>query len=280
MLPRADLNTQWTRATHPTPPTVCRTTSLPVADISRTRIATVHCVRSVIITGVSRGLGAAFFDEFHAAGDRILALGRRFSDAQHQAERREPQRVRLRQADFAYPNTLPAAAELASFLHDATTIVLIHNAAVLGPVGAVGTFSADEIQVAVAVDLTAPMLLTNAVMAAAPRQREIAVLFISSGAARRPVEGWAVYGATKLAGESFFEALAAQHAGDPRVRVMNVNPGTIDTDMQGRIREHAQRDVYFPDRERFVGLHERGELAAPAATAQRILAKHLGIASV
>ena len=60
---------------------------------------------------------------------------------------------------------------------------------------------------------------------------------------------------------------------------MNVNPGTIDTDMQGRIRGHAQRDVYFPDRARFVGLHERGELAAPAATAQRILAKHLGIAS-
>jgi NAD(P)-dependent dehydrogenase (short-subunit alcohol dehydrogenase family) len=29
-------------------------------------------VRSVIITGVSRGLGAALFAEFHAAGDRIL----------------------------------------------------------------------------------------------------------------------------------------------------------------------------------------------------------------
>ncbi|MDT5028995.1 MAG: hypothetical protein QOE61_5421 [Micromonosporaceae bacterium] len=92
-------------------------------------------------------------------------------------------------------------------------------------------------------------------------------MFISSGVARRPVAGWAVYGATKLAGESFFEALAAQHAGDPRFRVVNVNPGTLDTDMQGRIREHARREVYFPDRERFLGLYERGELAAPTATA-------------
>jgi benzil reductase ((S)-benzoin forming) len=236
-------------------------------------------VRSVIITGVSRGLGAAFFDEFHAAGDRILALGRRFTDLQHAAERREPQRVRLRQVDFAYPNTLPAAAELASFLHGAADIVLVHNAAVLDPVGAVGTLSADEIQAAVAVNLTAPMLLTDAVMAAARGHREITVLFISSGAARRPVAGWAVYGATKLAGESFFEALAAQHAGDPRFRVVNVNPGTLDTDMQGRIREHARREVYFPDRARFVGLHERGELAAPTATAQRIMAEHLGVTS-
>src|SRR4051812_26119203 len=82
---------------------------------TRTRIATVHCVRSVIITGISRGLGAALFDEFRGAGDRILALGRRFTDAQHAAERQDPQRVRLRQVDLAYPTTLPPAAELSSF---------------------------------------------------------------------------------------------------------------------------------------------------------------------
>lgn len=246
---------------------------------ARTGIATVHRVRSVIITGVSRGLGAAFFDEFHEAGDRILALGRRFSDAQHAAERHEPQRVRLRQVDLTYPSTLPSAAEVSSFVHDANDVVLVHNAGVIDPVGAIGTLSPDEIQAAVTVNLTAPLLLTNAVMAAARGQRELTVLFISSGAARRPVAGWAVYGATKLGGESFFEALAAQHAGDPRIRVINVHPGTVNTDMQARIREFAERDVYFPDRERFVGLHERGELAEPAATARRIMAEHLGITS-
>jgi NAD(P)-dependent dehydrogenase (short-subunit alcohol dehydrogenase family) len=190
--------------------------------------------------------------------------------------------------DFSYVNTLPAAPELSSFVHGAGNVegpggngelVLVHNAAMIGPVGAIGTLAADELQSAVAVNLTAPMLLTNAVMAAAGTQREITVLFISSGAARHNVAGWAAYSATKLAGESFFEALAAQHAGNPRIRVVNVNPGTMDTDMQGRIREHAQRDVYFPDRDRFVGLHERGELTAPAAVARRILVEHLGIAS-
>jgi NAD(P)-dependent dehydrogenase (short-subunit alcohol dehydrogenase family) len=244
-------------------------------------------VRSVIITGISRGLGSAFFDEFRVAGDRILALGRRFTDAQHAAERLEPQRVRLRQVDFSYLNTLPAAPELSSFIHGGghgaeggnDELVLVHNAAVIGPVGAIGTLAADELQSAVAVNLTAPMLLTNAVMAAAGTQREITVLFISSGAARHNVAGWAAYSATKLAGESFFEALAAQHAENPRIRVVNVNPGIMDTDMQGRIREHAQRDVYFPDRDRFVGLHERGELTPPAAVARRILVEHLGIAS-
>jgi benzil reductase ((S)-benzoin forming) len=236
-------------------------------------------VRSVIITGVSRGLGAALFDEFRAAGDRILALGRRFTDTQHAAERSDPQRVRLRQADLAYPNTLPTAAELSSFVHGATDVVLVHNAAVVDPVGAIGTLSADEIQLAVTVNLTGPMVLTNAALGATGGRRELTVLFVSSGAAHRPIGGWAVYGATKLAGESFFNALSAQYAGDPRIRVVNVQPGTMDTDMQGRVREHAQRDVYFPEGDRFVGLHERGELTAPSTVARRVLAEHLGIAS-
>jgi benzil reductase ((S)-benzoin forming) len=254
---------------------VCGTTSAPGATIPEVRIASVHWVRSVIITGVSRGLGSAFFDEFLAAGDRILALGRRFTEAQHAAERRQPQRVRLRPVDFAYPATLPAAAELASFLHDATDVVIVHNAAVLDPVGAIGTLTADEVHAAVAVNLTAPMVLTNAVMAATRGQREIAVLFISSGAARRQAAGMAVYSATKLAGESFFEALAAQHTADPRIRVVNVNPGKLNTDMQVRIREHAQGDVYFPDRDRYVHAYQRGELAEPVAAAKRIIAEHL-----
>lgn len=233
----------------------------------------------MIITGVSRGLGSALFDEFNAAGDRILALGRRFTDAQHAAERGDQQRIRLRQVDLAYPAALPTAAELSSFIHNTSNIVLVHNAAVLDPVGAIGALSADEIQLAVAVNLTGPMVLTNAVLSATGGRRELTVLFISSGAAHRPIGGWAVYSATKLAGESFFDALSAQYAGDSRIRVVNVEPGTMDTDMQGRIREHAQRDVYFPEAERFVGLHQRGELAAPSVVARRILTEHLGIPS-
>lgn len=234
-------------------------------------------VRSVIITGVSRGLGAALFDEFHAQGDRILALGRRFTEAQHAAERAEPQRVRLRPVELAHPGSLPTAAELASFVHDAAEVVVVHNAAVLAPVGAIGTLTPEEIQLAVAVNLTAPILLTNAVVGSGVLRpgRGLTVLFVSSGAARRAIGGWSIYGATKRGGESFFEALAAQHADDSRVRVANVDPGVLDTDMQAQLREYAGREVYFPERDRFVGLHQRGELAPPAQIARQIIATHV-----
>jgi NAD(P)-dependent dehydrogenase (short-subunit alcohol dehydrogenase family) len=239
-------------------------------------------VRSVIITGVSSGLGAALFDEFLASGDRLLALGRRFSDAQHAAERAEPQRVRLRQVDLAFPASLPAAAEIASFVHDATEVVVVHNAGVIEPVGAIGALPADEIERAVAVNLTAPMLLTNAVLGsgllragdAAPRT--ITVLYVSSGAAHRQIGGWSVYAATKRAGEAFVEALAAQHAGDSRIRAAVVQPGVVDTPMQQRLREYAAQDVYFPERDRFVALHQQGELVPPVDAARRVIADYLG----
>ena len=233
----------------------------------------------MIITGVSRGLGSAFFDEFLAAGDRILALGRRFTEAQHAAERRESQRVRLRPVDFAYPATLPTAAELASFLHDATDVVIVHNAAVLDPVGAIGTLTADEVHARCGGQ---PHRSHGAHQRGDGRDPRATgdhgpVHLVRSGS---PAGGrLAVYSATKLAGESFFESLAAQHAGDPRIRVVNVNPGKLNTDMQVRIREHAQGDVYFPDRDRYLNAYQRGELAEPAAAAKRIIAEHLRITS-
>ena len=225
------------------------------------------------------------FDEFHAAGDRVLALGRRFTDAQHAAERAEPQRVRLRQVDLGYPASIPAAAEIASFMHDATEVVLLHNAGVVEPVGAIGALSPDEIERAVAVNLTAPMLLTNAVLGSGILRpaagdggppRTLTVLFVSSGAAHRTIGGWSVYAATKRAGEAFIEALAAQHAGDGRVRAAVVQPGVVDTAMQERLREYAATDVYFPERDRFVALHREGELVPPADAARRVIADYLG----
>jgi hypothetical protein len=49
-----------------------------------------------------------------------------------------------------------------------------------------------------------------------------------------------------------------------------VNPGVLDTDMQA-----ALRGADFPDRDRFVDLHRRGELPSPASAAREIIARHL-----
>jgi NAD(P)-dependent dehydrogenase (short-subunit alcohol dehydrogenase family) len=222
-------------------------------------------VRTIVITGVSRGLGAALFDVLAGRGDRLLAIGRTFTAEQERLARAESDRIRLLPADLADAARLPTAADLRPVLAGATEVVLIHNAAVVEPIGAVGTLPAAALAGAVAVNLTAPMLLTNALLGAtAPAVR---ILFVSSGAARRPPAGWAVYSTTKRAAEVFFEALAAEH---PALAVVSVNPGMMDTGMQADIRAAS-----FPERARFVSRYEEGELPAPAAVARRIVAEHL-----
>ena len=233
-------------------------------------------MRAVITTGVSRGLGAALFDEFNAAGDRILAIGRRFTDAQHALQREMPERIRLHAADLEDPASLPSAAEISDFMSAADDVVVVHNAGLLAGVGAIGTLDATEVQRCVAVNLTAPILLTNSVLASeagsGSTDRALTVLFLSSAAARLTIGGLAVYGATKRGGEQFFTALAAQLADNPRVRVVNVDPGSVDTDMQAQLRSDAPR---FPAGEFFVRMHERGELVSVQDAARAIIASHL-----
>lgn len=239
----------------------------------------------MVITGVSGGLGSALFDEFRMAGDKVLALGRRFTDTQHAAERSDPQRIRLRQTDLSYATALPTAAELSSFVHGAQEVVLVHNAGVIRPVGAVGALPPDQVAYAVAVNLTAPILITNALLGAGVLRQggdqagtaayPLTVVYISSGAAHRTIGGWSVYGATKRGAEAFFDTLSAQHADDERVRVVNINPGVMDSPMQATIRQYAASNAYFPDRDRFVAMHANGELASPVDVARKIIAETL-----
>jgi benzil reductase ((S)-benzoin forming) len=224
-------------------------------------------MRTVVLTGVSRGLGAALFDGLAGRGDRIVAIGRHFTTAQHAAAVAEPDRIALVTADLARPE--PPALD--GLLAGATAVALVHNAGVIEPIGAVGRLAPARVVDAVAVNLTAPILLTNAFLAALPPDAaDVRIVFLSSGAAKRVIDGWGTYCATKAGGEMFFDALATQLAGDARFTVSNVNPGVMDTDMQATIRRSD-----FPDRDRFVGLHETGELTDPAAVAAKIIAQHL-----
>lgn len=241
-------------------------------------------MRSVIITGVSRGIGEALFRRLYDAGDRILALGRHFTESQVALAEGQPDRVRLRQADLSVPASLPSSGELASFIQDADEVVLIHNAGMIEPAGAVGALTPAEIIDAAMVNLASPIVLTNALLAVElPKytkvsidlvRRPITVLYISSRAAHQTVSGFAVYGATKRGSEFFFEALAAQHADDPHVRVVNVDPGAVDTAMQGQVREAAASEVYFPMGDFFVDLHRSGQLASADEVAEQIVAAH------
>lgn len=229
--------------------------------------------RTVVLTGVSRGLGAALFDQLIEAGDRVMALGRRFTEEQHRLAGAQPGRLRLCTVDLADPYSIPGAAALAEFFAPATDspVMLVHNAAAIAPLGPIGSVGVDEMARAVAVNLTAAMVLTNSFLAARPPAAPARIVLVSSRAAEVAKPGQATYCATKSGAERFFESVALETSEDALIHVSTVRTPAMDTDMQADIRSAAG----LPDRDQFIGRYERGELSKPAEVAAKIIAEHL-----
>lgn len=208
--------------------------------------------RKAIVTGHSRGIGAAVAALLATEGWEVLGLSRSAGEC-----------VDL--ADTGALTAWLAGGRLAQFLGDAEEVLLINNAGLLGPVGVEGPLDAAATVAAVNVNVTAPILLTDAVIASRPAGAPVRVVHVSSGAGRRPIVGWGVYCATKSAVDQHAATVAAE--GRPGVRIAAVAPGVVDTAMQEQIREEAG----FPLRDDFVSLHAEGRLRSPEETARLLL---------
>jgi len=216
-------------------------------------------MKKVIVTGHTRGLGAAIAAELQARGLAVLGLarGRSALAGIEQAE-----------VDMADPAALQAwlaGPALRDFLAGADAAFLVNNAGVVTPVGPLAAQEPAAVLQAVMLNVGAPLALAAAFVQAAPEATR-RILHISSGAGRNAYPGWAVYCATKAALDQ--HARAVQLDGDAHVLAVSLAPGVIDTDMQAAIR--ATPDANFPLRERFVELKDSGGLTSPEDCARKL----------
>jgi NAD(P)-dependent dehydrogenase (short-subunit alcohol dehydrogenase family) len=228
-----------------------------------------------IVTGASRGLGAAIVDRLMAPGHRLLGIARRNPDAARR--RAEEAGARLEQWNLDLAEPVEAAARLERWLRalDPKAIeaaTLVNNAALLTRIGPVDACDDAELSASLRVGLEAPMLLTAAFLRAtagwtAPRR----ILNISSGLGRRAIAGTAPYCAAKAGMDHYSRAVALDEATRPHgARIVSLAPGVIDTDMQVQLR--AAEPGGFPDQAMFVGLKQGGQLASSLDAADRVLA--------
>lgn len=220
---------------------------------------------TAIVTGHSRGLGAAIAAELLARGARVLGLARQGNPALAAAHPGALTEVAL---DLGDPEALAAwlaGPMLRAFASGAGPLLLVNNAGTVAPIGPAGTLAPPDIARAVALNVAAPLMLADAVIALGGTDRR--VLHISSGAARNAYAGWSVYCATKAALDHHARAVAADAR--PGLRIESLAPGVIDTDMQAAIR--ATTEAQFTMRDRFVGLKETGGLATPEDCARRLV---------
>ena len=221
-------------------------------------------------------MGQAMALQLLAAEHELLTLSRHSSAPLQAAASASHCRLTQWSLDLGEPQT--AAAQLAQWLGtlDASryrSASLINNAGVIPEIKPFSALQASDIAQALRVGLEAPMLLSNAFVAATEGWSNVQrkVLNISSGLGRRPMASQAVYCTAKAGLDQFSRCLALEEALKPHgARVCALAPGVIDTDMQLHLRSAALQD--FPDQGRFAQLHSAQQLTSAPAAAERVLA--------
>jgi benzil reductase ((S)-benzoin forming) len=232
-----------------------------------------------ILTGASRGLGAAMAEQLLGTDTTLLCISRHVNVALAAKAEAAPAQLEQWSRDLSDP--LPVARQVEGWLHtfDAQQFdeaVLINNAGVITRIGPVDAGADEELSAALRVGLEAAMLLTRAFLRAtlawrARRQRACKVLNISSGLGRRAMAGSAVYCAAKAGMDHFSRAVALDeaHRGNA-ARIVSLAPGVIDTEMQQQLRSADAGG--FPEQDMFLNLRASGQLATPHEAAARVLA--------
>ena len=224
-----------------------------------------------LLTGHSRGLGAALCAELLERGIAVLGIAR-----QMRASHPLLTQIALDLSDPAALIEWLNGPALADFFADAGQALLINNAGTLQPMMRCGQQDNDTLAHAISLNVTAPLLLANTFIAATAHLAERRLLHISSGAARNAYPGWSVYCASKAALDRHAQAVHQEAA--PGLRIASLAPGVVDTDMQAEIR--ASQHDHFPLRERFVALKQNQQLSSPAdaakAAVDHLLAANFG----
>jgi NAD(P)-dependent dehydrogenase (short-subunit alcohol dehydrogenase family) len=216
--------------------------------------------QTVIITGASRGLGAAIARQAAALGADLVLAARSEADLARVAAdvRRIGRQALVVPGDLADPAACRALVDRAAG-HFGAIDALVNNAGVLEPVGPIAEADPAGWERNLAVNLRAPMILTQAALPYLIARRG-RVIHVSSGAAESAIAGWAAYCVAKAGLNHFSRVLATE---EPEVTSIAVRPGVVDTEMQAVIRERGAAGMVAADHARFVRYHETGELLPP-----------------
>jgi benzil reductase ((S)-benzoin forming) len=219
-----------------------------------------------IITGASKGIGKALVDQLSQnSSNQIIgisrsAVGSKKSNIQH---------LILDLGDF---DTLISHFEKIFLTGDFARIILINNAGWIGQIDHFGKLEAKNIQAIHHINTIAPALLMNEFVRSYQHDEkaERIVINISSGAAKKGIDGWSGYSSSKAALNMMTEAAQEEALlTNTKIKFFALSPGVVDTNMQADIRA-APKDG-FSLLEKFIKLKKDNALSSPQEAAQKII---------
>jgi NAD(P)-dependent dehydrogenase (short-subunit alcohol dehydrogenase family) len=188
--------------------------------------------RICLITGSSRGIGLGVARVFAENGASVVLHGRdEESLGESLAELSEPQKHSYITADIIAAEGAGVLAAAFPRLHERLD-VLVHSAGILGPPGIpLAEYPAESWKDVLHLNLTAPFLVTQALLPALRKGDHPSVIFVSSGLGYKGRAGWGAYSVSKFGVEGLNQVWADELEAEG-IRVNAVNPGGTRTQMR------------------------------------------------
>ena len=211
--------------------------------------------KHVIVTGASRGIGAATAVALGRAGATVTLTARN--------EQLTAEIARQIAANGGRAASIPCDVSdysaVAKMLDEARREfgrieVVINNAGVVEPIGTIAESEPSEWARNIAINLLGAYHLIRSVLPEMLVAGAGTIINVSSGAAVNPLEGWSAYCSAK-AGLAMLTQMLALEAGGSGVRSFGFNPGTTDTDMQAVVRASGINRVSRIPREALTPVH-------------------------
>lgn len=216
--------------------------------------------KTILVTGASRGLGAAAARLAASMGANVALAARTQEWVEEEAEkiRAAGGKALALRGDVSREDDCRALVQrtLDQF---GRIDGLVNNAGAIEPISPVAAARLDEWEQNWRVNLLGPVVL---VQAALPHLRESQgrVVNITSGAAVNVIPGWAAYSTAKV-GLNHLTRILAQE--EPGVTTLALRPGLVDTEMQKTIRERGRSQMAERNYNLLFSRYDQGQLLPP-----------------
>ena len=178
----------------------------------------------IVVTGGGTGIGRAVVKHFSKT-HKILTCGRRLEPLEETKTLSDnPDNVQIVQADIAQESD--RRQFVGSLPKDAGVALLVQNAAIGDP-DRLPDVDVAHLELALQVNLIAPLALTQALLPALVRGQG-RILHLGTSVAHNPQEGSLTYGVTKMAFHRLYRQINAEP--DLGVPCGSLSPGMVDTE--------------------------------------------------
>jgi benzil reductase ((S)-benzoin forming) len=220
-----------------------------------------------LITGTSRGIGAALARKLLEKGNTVLGISRKPSVSFNS------KKYHHLAFDLAITSRLDQVMDKVNQIvgdQRFDLVCLVNNASAVEPLGPIENCPASKIESHLHTGLIAPMLLTSMfIRRFKDEEMRKKVVFISSGAAFTALPDQSIYCSSKAGLKMFAECVGLEQKNEAYgFEINSIGPGMVDTAMQQKIRSKSSDE--FAMAGFFKQAFEDGKLQDPAEVAEGI----------